>query len=153
MDISKIKVRVKNKTPKRLGRGTGSGTGKTAGRGNKGAGSRSGKVLPYAGFNGGNVPYIRKLPKRGFNNPFKVNYQVVNLQDIEAIFNGVTVIDPVALEEKNLIKDQDKPVKILARVGSKAFSLKATLTADKFSLSAVKAIEGAGGKTQLRVKA
>jgi large subunit ribosomal protein L15 len=152
MDISKLRVRVKNKAPKRLGRGTGSGTGKTSGRGNKGAGSRSGKTLPYFGFNGGNVPYIRKLPKRGFTNSFKIEYQIVNLIDIEERLKSESQINPQALEKCGLIKDALRPVKVLG-VSGKSFTVKATFEADKFSASALKLIESAGGKAQPRGKA
>ena len=70
-------LKVKNKKSKRVGRGPGSGRGMTSGRGDKGAGQRSGKTLPYAGFNGGNVPYFRKIPKRGFTSCNRKEYQIV----------------------------------------------------------------------------
>ena len=153
MDISKIIVKrgAKCKTPKRLGRGSGSGWGKTSGRGNKGAGSRSGKVLPYIGFSGGNIPYARKLPKRGFHSVKPIDYQLVNLGAIEAKLKGVAVISPKVLEEAGFIKDATRRVKILGKI-DKSFSLKANFTADKFSAAAVKLIEGAGGKAAPREK-
>ena len=144
MDISKIKVRFGRKSPKRLGRGTGSGTGKTSGRGNKGGGSRSGKVLPYVGFSGGNLPYIRRLPKRGFHNPFAVEYQEVNLRDIQQRLKKESTINAEVLEKAGLIKDANKPVKILASV-NEALTIKAVFTADKFSQKALKLIGDAGG--------
>ena len=149
MDISKIKVKETRKTPKRLGRGSGSGWGKTSGRGNKGAGSRSGKVLPYAGFNGGNVPQIRKFPKRGFNAFDPVDCQIVNLKDIAAKLPKADMVDPESLEKAGLIKNAKKLVKVLGTTG-KEFSLKATFKADKFSAGAVKAIEAGGGKVEYR---
>ncbi|MDD5194505.1 MAG: 50S ribosomal protein L15 [Candidatus Omnitrophica bacterium] len=143
MDLSKLTSKL-TKTPKRMGRGTGSGWGKTAGRGNKGAGSRSGKKLPYIGFNGGNIPLIRKLPKRGFNVYKPTEYQIVNLQDIQEHLTGISEIGPKALKEAKLIRSEDKPLKVLATLKG-TFSLKARFMADKFSQSAKKAIEGAGG--------
>jgi len=149
MDISRIKVKTKNKTPKRLGRGSGSGWGKTSGRGNKGAGSRSGKVLPYIGFMGGNILYIRKLPKRGFNAADPIVYQIVNLHDIAARLAGETVINPESLKKADLIKNAAKPIKILGKI-YKDFTLKAVFTADRFSAGAITVIEKAGGKTETR---
>ncbi|MDD4183608.1 MAG: 50S ribosomal protein L15, partial [Candidatus Omnitrophica bacterium] len=102
MDLSKITLKTKNKTGKRLGRGTGSGWGKTASRGNKGAGSRSGNVWPYVGFNGGNIPYARKMPKRGFNVYSKEAFQVVNLNDIQERIKDAKEIDPAALKAAKL---------------------------------------------------
>jgi large subunit ribosomal protein L15 len=148
MDLSKIKLRIRNKTPKRLGRGTGSGWGKTSGRGHKGAGSRSGKKLPYVGFNGGNIPYIRKLPKRGFTSLCGNDYQIVNLRDIEKKINAAGEITPKILKAAHLIRNEEQPVKILASIDEK-FSLKATFKADSFSAKAKQIIEGAGGKIEL----
>lgn len=147
MDLSKIKLRTKNKTGKRLGRGSGSGWGKTASRGNKGAGSRSGNVWPYVGFNGGNIPYARKMPKRGFNIYSKEFFQVVNLSDIQEKMKSAKEIDPEALKGAKLIKDANLPVKILGSVKDK-FAVKATFKADKFSEKAKKIIEEAGGEAQ-----
>jgi large subunit ribosomal protein L15 len=147
MDLSKLKPRVKAKTTKRLGRGSGSGWGKTSGRGHKGAGARSGKVLPYIGFAGGNIPYLRKIPKRGFNAPKSKDYQIVNLGDIQERLKDINTIDPKALQDCRLIKDENKPVKILAAVLEK-FSLKANFKADSFSAKAKELIEAAGGKIE-----
>lgn len=145
MDISKIKVKDKTKTSKRLGRGSGSGWGGTSGRGNKGAGQRSGKKLPYVGFNGGNIPFFRKIPKRGFNPINKKDYQIVNLQDILGKIEGEKEIDPQILKRLNLIKNDKKPVKILGNIKGD-LSLKAVFKADKFSIRAKELIEQAGGK-------
>jgi len=147
MDLSKIKLRTKNKTGKRLGRGSGSGWGKTASRGNKGAGSRSGNVWPYVGFNGGNIPYARKMPKRGFNVYSKEIFQVVNLSDIQEKMKSAKEINPESLCAAKLIKDANLPVKILASIKDK-FAVKATFKADKFSEKAKKIIEEAGGEAQ-----
>ncbi|MFA7676964.1 MAG: 50S ribosomal protein L15 [Candidatus Omnitrophota bacterium] len=147
MDLSNIKVRVKNKGPKRVGRGTGSGLGKTSGRGHKGAGQRKGKVLPYIGFRGGNLPLARKLPKRGFNPPKRKIYQIVNLIDIQEKLADVSDITPVELEKAGLIKSKIKPIKILASAKGD-FKLKIVCKADKFSVKAKEIIEAAGGKTE-----
>ncbi len=147
MDLSKIKTKAKRKTPKRLGRGSGSGWGKTSGRGNKGAGQRSGGVWPYVGFNGGNIPYARKMPKRGFNPYQKSNVQIVNLKDIQEKIKNIKDIDPKILEEANLIKDANLPVKILADIKGK-LTIKANFKADKFSGTAKKIIEESGGKAE-----
>lgn len=147
MDLSKLKVKIKNKKSKRLGRGVGSGRGKTSGRGNKGAGQRSGKTLPYAGFRGGNLAYLRRIPKRGFNSPNRTDYQIVNLKDIEKNIKNIEEIDQKVLRGANLIKDDKKPVKILAGLQDK-FTLKANFKADKFSSRAKELIEAAGGKVE-----
>lgn len=147
MQITNIKVRVKNKKPKRKGRGTGSGLGKTAGRGHKGAGQRAGKKLPYAGFRGGNVPYFRKIPKRGFTSPNATIYQIVNLTDIQTRLQGAKEIDPKILKEANLIKDENKPVKILANI-KEDLKIKSSFRVDKFSSKARELIEAAGGKAE-----
>lgn len=146
MELVKLVVRTKRKTTKRLGRGSGSGWGKTAGRGNKGAGSRSGKVLPYVGFNGGNIPFLRKIPKRGFTSHFEV-YQVTNLGDIARRIKDAKEIDPAVLLAARLIKDEKKPIKILAHTKDE-FTLKATFKADSFSAKAKALIEKAGGKIE-----
>lgn len=147
MDLSNIKVKVKNKKPKRLGRGPGSGSGKTSGRGHKGAGQRSGKKLPYAGFRGGNLPLGRVIPKRGFTPPRKDEYQVVNLIDIQKKAKKETVIDPKVLKKLNLIKDEKKPVKVLAKIEGN-FDNKLTFKANKFSSKAKELIEAAGGSVE-----
>jgi large subunit ribosomal protein L15 len=146
MDLSKLTTKL-TKTGRRMGRGTGSGWGKTSGRGNKGAGSRSGKKLPYIGFNGGNIPFIRKMPKRGFNMYKQEQFQVVNLKDIQEKLKGTPIIDPKVLKNAKLLRSDSRPCKILANLAD-AFSLKATFKADKFSLSAKKAIENAGGSVE-----
>lgn len=147
MDLSKIRIKTKRKISKRLGRGSGSGWGKTSSRGNKGAGQRSGGVWPYIGFNGGNIPYARKIPKRGFNPYRKDLYQVVNLENIQEKIKDLKDIDPQALQDAKLIKDATVPVKILGNIKGK-LALKATFKADKFSSKAKRIIEESGGKIE-----
>ncbi|UCD16069.1 MAG: 50S ribosomal protein L15 [Candidatus Omnitrophota bacterium] len=148
MDLSKLKGKIRVKKPKRLGRGVGSGKGKTAGRGHKGAGQRKGKTLPYAGFRGGNLAYFRRIPKRGFNSPNKKEYQIVNLVDIEKKLKDNKEIDSKVLKNADLIKDEKKPVKILGVVKDK-FSLKAVFKADKYSARAKELIEKVGGEAKV----
>jgi len=127
------------KPRKRVGRGPGSGNGKTAGRGHKGAGARSGnKITP--GFEGGQMPMARRLPKRGFNNIHRVEYQVVNLAELSAFEPG-SVVDLDVLSSTGLAKRR-MPVKIL---GNGAIAHALTVSAHAFSKSAKAAIEGAGG--------
>lgn len=128
------------KDSKRLGRGHGSGHGKTAGRGHKGAGSRSGnRKRPW--FEGGQMPLARRLPKRGFKNfDFRKDYQIVNLGDLERIKEDT--VDPRILFESGLIRSAFKPVKIL---GDGELKRAVNITASKFSESAKTKIEKAGG--------
>ena len=126
------------RNPKRLGRGQGSGTGKTAGRGQDGAGSRSGnKSRP--GFEGGQMPLHRRIPKRGFKNFSRVEYQVVNVRDLEGLAGAVT---PESLKAAGLIASLRRPVKVLG-TGDLGGSL--SVSAHAFSKSAREKIEGAGG--------
>src|SRR5881398_924480 len=102
MDLSNLKPPKGAKhAKKRIGRGQGSGNGKTAGRGHKGAKSRSGYKFKR-GFEGGQMPLHRRVPKRGFHNPFRVEYEVVNLDTLAATFDGDAVITPALLWEKGL---------------------------------------------------
>lgn len=124
---------------KRVGRGPGSGNGKTAGRGHKGAGARSGNSQT-PGFEGGQMPMARRIPKRGFNNIHRVEYQVVNLVDL-AVFEAGSAVDLELLAASGLTKRRT-PVKILGN-GSVEGAL--TVSAHAFSKSAKAAIEAAGG--------
>src|SRR5688572_8374878 len=99
---------------KRIGRGQGSGSGKTAGRGHKGAKSRSGFKFKR-GFEGGQMPLHRRVPKRGFHNPFRIEYAVVNLDLLGLKFDAGTVITPELLRERGLIHGTRQPIKVLAR--------------------------------------
>ncbi len=129
---------VKNK--KRIGRGPGSGSGKTSGRGHKGSGQRSGfKKRPW--FEGGQMPLARRLPRKGFKNIFKEKFQIVNICDIAKI-QKVSKIDPVVLNKNGLIRSALKPVKIL---GTGEIDKKISITASSFSESAKNKIENAGG--------
>lgn len=146
MNLSKLPTHVGTKSPKRLGRGTGSGRGKTSGRGHKGAGQRKGTVH-YIGHLGDNVPLFRKIPKRGFTSVTKNDYQVVNLEDIAARLKGKKEVSPKELKEVNLISSVYKKVKVLARVKGD-FSLTGTIKAHKFSKKAKELIEKAGGTAE-----
>lgn len=132
------------KKRKRIGRGEGGGRGKTSGRGHKGQRSRSG-FSQRPGFESGHIPLYRKLPKRGFSNyQFSVNFDVVNLEDLERV-EGDTV-DRAALVEAGLLRSSSKLFKIL---GAGEISRKLTVSAHKFSASAQAKIEAAGGEVVL----
>ncbi len=134
---------------KRLGRGSGSGTGKTAGRGHKGAGSRVGiPHKPY--FEGGQTSLIRRIPKRGFNNIFKKEYQVVNISDIDKIDAAGKDIGTEVLFEHGLIRSKDLPVKIL---GDGEVTKSLVIKAHAFSKSAREKIEKAKGKVEVLSRA
>jgi large subunit ribosomal protein L15 len=142
MDLNNLKPKKGSKhAKKRVGRGPGSGQGKTAGRGEKGQKSRSG-FSRMLGFEGGQMPLHRRLPKRGFTNIFKKENAVVNLSDLERFDNGATV-DEAALRSAGLVKgNQHSGIKIL---GDGKLTKKLTVHATKFSASARKQIEAAGG--------
>lgn len=128
------------KQRKRLGRGPGSGHGKTSGRGHKGFKARSGSGVKL-GFEGGQMPLQRRLPKRGFNNIFRKEFAVVNVKDLEKLEAGVKV-DRQALVAAGLIRAKDNFVKLL---GEGELTKKFTVAVDKVSESARKKIENAGG--------
>ncbi|MDE5618833.1 MAG: 50S ribosomal protein L15 [Clostridia bacterium] len=134
------------KEAKRLGRGIGSGLGKTSGKGHKGQWARSGGgVRP--GFEGGQMPLIRRIPKRGFNNKFKKVYSIVNICELEARFeSGAEITAEKLLEAGVLSKVEPYGVKVL---GNGELTKSFTVKASKFSKSAVEAIEKAGGKTEV----
>ena len=127
------------KSRKRIGRGHGSGLGKSAGRGDKGAGQRSG-FKRRAWFEGGQMPLARRLPMRGFHNLFKKDFQIVNINRIEAL--GLKEVNAQILKENGLIRSALKPVKILGNGDMKS---KIDITATVFSKSAKEKIEKAGG--------
>jgi large subunit ribosomal protein L15 len=129
---------------KRIGRGQGSGSGKTAGRGHKGAKSRSGFKFKR-GFEGGQMPLHRRVPKRGFHNPFRVEYEVVNLDTLAARFDAGTVVTPELLHERGLMSGAGRLVKVLAR-GDVDKAL--TVRAHRFSGKAAEKIAAAGGKAE-----
>ena len=129
---------------KRLGRGVGSGQGKTAGKGSKGQNARSGGgVRP--GFEGGQLPLFQRLPKRGFHNYTRVEYMVVNVEQLNVFEDGATV-DVEALIKQGLVKDVKDGVKIL---GNGELTKKLVVKANKFSESAKKAIEVKGGSVEV----
>ena len=132
------------KSDKRLGRGIGSGLGKTSGKGHKGQWARSGGgVRP--GFEGGQTPLARRLPKRGFNNKFAVKYDIVNLDALN-VFEEGTVVTPELLAELRIVTNKNNGVKVL---GNGQLTKKLTVKADKFSASAKAAIEAAGGVAEV----
>ena len=128
----------------RVGRGTSSGNGKTSGRGQKGAGARSGGGK-RPGFEGGQTPLFMRLPKRGFTNFTRVEYSIVNLAQLNR-FEAGTEVTPELLVETGLVRKELDGIKIL---GNGSLEKKLTVKANKFSASAVKAIEAAGGKTEV----
>ena len=131
---------------KRLGRGIGSGLGKTSGRGHKGQKARSGGGV-RRGFEGGQTPLYRRLPKRGFNNArFRTEYATINLSDLNKYFNDGDEVTPEVLKEKGIIKQQLCGVKVL---GNGELEKKLTIRANRFSSSAVTKIESAGGKAEV----
>ncbi len=128
----------------RKGRGAGSGNGKTAGKGHKGQNARSGGgVRP--GFEGGQLPLYRKLPKRGFKNRFAVNYAIVNVGVLNDKFENGAVVDLEALKAAKLVRKELDGVKIL---GTGEITKKLTVKATVFSATAKEKIEAAGGKTE-----
>ena len=147
MNLSNLRPKTKNKKPRRVGRGTGSGLGKTSGRGHKGAGQRKGKKLPYAGFRGGNLPLVRTLPKRGFTSVRPKIYQLVALSDIQNKISIKGEITPEVFKKFNLIKDADRPVKVLANLDGE-FKKKVSVKADAFSAKAKSIIESQGGTAE-----
>ncbi len=128
----------------RLGRGQGSGNGKTAGKGNKGQKARSGG-LGKLGFEGGQTPLWRRLPKRGFTNINRKEYTIVNVDQLNRFENG-TLVTPELLRETGIAKNVRDGIKIL---GEGELEKQLTVQADKFSESAVAAIEKAGGKAEV----
>jgi large subunit ribosomal protein L15 len=145
MDLSNLKpAKGAKQNKKRVGRGPGSGNGKTAGRGHKGAQSRSGYSFKR-GFEGGQMPLHRRLPKRGFNNIFRVEYAVVNLDQLESLFDSGATVSPDTLREAGLIHGKKLKIKVLGR-GEVTKAL--TVQAHKFSGKAAEKLAAAGGTTE-----
>mgnify|MGYP003562231047 FL=1 len=140
-----------NKKPKRVGRGSSSGLGSTAGKGNKGQQSRSGGKT-YVGFEGGQMPLYRRIARKGFSNyPFKKEYVCINVEQLEAKFNDGETVDKTALIEKGFISSKNASlVKVL---GNGEVTKKLTVVVDKVSESAKAKIEKAGGSVSLVTKA
>ena len=130
--------------PKRLGRGTGSGLGKTSGKGHKGAKARSGGGK-RPGFEGGQMPLTMRLPKRGFTNKWRVEYATVNVERLN-IFEDGAVVTPVELVESGILKNVQDGVKIL---GNGEITRKLTVKATRFTQTAKEKIEAAGGKVEV----
>ena len=146
MDLSNLKPAPGSKgTKKRVGRGEGSGSGVTAGRGHKGAKSRAGFKFKR-GFEGGQMPLHRRIPKRGFHNEFRKEYAVFNLDTLAERFEPDTVITPDLLREQGLIRSGRQPIKVLARGD---ISKKLTVRAHKFSGKAAEKIAAAGGAAEV----
>jgi large subunit ribosomal protein L15 len=131
------------KKPKRVGRGTGSGHGKTSCRGHKGQNSRSGGGVRQ-GFEGGQMPYQRRLPKRGFHNPFSKRYAILNIRDIDRL--GLDTVTPEVLREKGVIKSLRDGLKIL---GDGDIGRAVSVKANSFSISAAEKIRTAGGTAEV----
>ncbi|MDR0596508.1 MAG: 50S ribosomal protein L15 [Clostridiales Family XIII bacterium] len=132
------------KAPKRKGRGTATGQGKTAGRGMNGQNSRSGGGVRI-GFEGGQMPLYRRIPKRGFTNIWRTEYETVNVSALDVFDNGTEVTKEL-LAEKRLVRKPRLPLKIL---GDGDLTKNLTVKADKFTKSAAEKIEAAGGKAEL----
>ena len=133
-----------NKASKRIGRGHGSGNGKTAGKGHKGQNARSGGGVRI-GFEGGQMPLARRIPKRGFNNIFATKYATINVSDLNKFKDG-TVVDTELLVASGLVKKVCDGVKVL---GNGELTSNLTVKASKFSQSAIEKIEKAGGKAEV----
>ncbi len=133
------------KAPKRIGRGHGSGNGKTAGKGHKGQKARAGHGM-RPGFEGGQMPLQRRVPKRGFNNIFAKEYAIVNVSALE-VFDDGAVVDAAALAEKGLIRCACMPVKIL---GNGELTKKLTVNAAAFSAGASEKIQKVGGTAEVK---
>ena len=132
-----------NKKPKRVGRGSSSGLGTTAGKGNKGQQSRSGKAVPYVGFEGGQMPLYRRIARRGFSNAlFKKEYSIFNLDQLEVKYADCETVDAASLKAKGLLTKSGTLIKIL---GDGDITKKLTINVDKVSKSAKSKIEAAGG--------
>ena len=146
MDLSNLKPSERSKfSKKRVGRGHGSGSGTQAGRGHKGAKSRSGFKFKR-GFEGGQMPLHRRIPKRGFHDPFRTEYDVVNLDTLADRFDAATVVTPELLRERGLVHGTANPIKVLARGD---IAKKLTVRAHKFSGKAAEKIAAAGGAAEV----
>ena len=139
-----------NKNPKRVGRGSSSGLGTTAGKGNKGQQSRSGKSGPYVGFEGGQMPLYRRIAHRGFSNaPFKKVYFTINVDELNKKYSDGETVDRESLIAKGLLK-KDVLIKVL---GDGEITKKLTVNVDKISASAKEKVEKAGGSVTVKADA
>lgn len=144
MKLHELKPVQGSKDKKRKGRGIGSGLGKTAGKGHKGQKARSGGGVRI-GFEGGQMPLYRRIPKRGFTNIFKKEYVIINISELKVFENG-TEVTPELLKEKGLIKNLNGEIKIL---GDGEITKELTVKAHKFSKTAVERITASGGKVEV----
>lgn len=134
-----------NKRKKRVGRGEANGLGKTSGRGGKGQTARTGgNIKP--GFEGGQMPLHRRLPKRGFTNIFKVKYRILNIDDLAKAFASGETVDAEAVAAKGLVKCKRGPIKVL---GNGELTVPLTVKANQFSKSAAEKIKAAGGTVEV----
>ena len=146
MKLENLPVSKESKSRKRVGRGPGSGMGKTSTRGEKGQKARSGASIP-AWFQGGQSPLYRRLPKRGFNNArFTTRFATINLADLDRYFADGDIVTPEILKERGIIKKQLSGVKVLA---GGELTKKLTIKPQRFSSEAVTKIEAAGGKAEV----
>ena len=146
MKLHELNALPEAKAKKIVGRGPGSGTGKTSGKGEKGQKARSGvSIKPW--FQGGQSPLYRRIPKRGFNNArYREEYAIINLSDLNDFFKDGDTVTPEVLKERGIIKKQLAGIKVL---GNGDLKIKLTVKANRFSSKAVSKIEDAGGKTEL----
>ncbi len=145
MKLHELQNSFKRRPRRRVGRGDGSGYGRTCGRGDKGAGSRSGNTRrPY--FEGGQIPLFRRLPKRGFKNPNHKFYNIVNVSYLQDNFSAGDQVDEAALRQLGITSRKNAGLKVL---GDGEISVSLTVKANKFSASARKKIEAAGGTCEL----
>ncbi len=144
MKLHELKPAQKSRDNKRKGRGIGSGLGKTAGKGHKGQKARSGGGV-RVGFEGGQMPLYRRIPKIGFTNIFRKEYAIVNIKDLDVFENG-TEVTPELLKEVGLIKAMKNGVKIL---GNGELTKQLTVKAHKFSKTAAESITASGGKVEV----
>ena len=145
MEIHNLGPAVEKKSRNRVGRGIGSGNGKTAGKGHKGQKARTGGKI-RRGFEGGQTPLYRRIPKRGFNNVFSIEYATVNVSDLERFENG-TVVNMELLLNEGIVR---KPLAGLKVLGNGDLTKKLTVEAKKFSASAKEKIEAVGGKIEVK---
>lgn len=146
MKLESLPASNETKARKRVGRGPGSGMGKTSTRGEKGQKARSGASIS-AWFQGGQTPIYRRVPKRGFNNKrFETKFATINLSDLDKYFNEGDIVSPEVLKERGIIKKQLSGVKVLA---NGELTKKLTVKANRFSSTAVTKIENVGGKVEV----
>ena len=145
MEIHNLGPAVKGKNRNRVGRGIGSGNGKTAGKGHKGQKARTGGKI-RRGFEGGQTPLYRRIPKRGFNNIFSTEYATVNVSDLERFENG-TVVNMELLVKEGLVRRELAGLKVL---GNGTLTKKVTVEAKKFTNAAKEKIEAVGGKIEVK---